>query len=151
MVPLYRIHWLCRHRDKTIAAQHDNGMTPLSATIYASTLRQVESDDVDSCRHHGQLVSARGEKLVYRWATPGPAAKSRASSCRGLMQVVTSVESEGLWGVTSEWSLLRVGVCAAGPGGMKMQMQNAGCEEEMREISRQIRGYACRCCGEGAR
>jgi hypothetical protein len=69
------------------------------------------------------------------------------------MQVVASVESEGLWGVASERGLLRVGVCAAGPGGMKMQMQNAGCEkeEEMREMSRQIRGDACKCCGDGAR
>jgi hypothetical protein len=58
------------------------------------------------------------------------------------MQVVTSVENEDLWGVASERGRLRVGVCAAGPGGMEMQMQNAGCEkeEEMREMSRQIKG-----------
>ncbi|OKP12659.1 hypothetical protein PENSUB_1752 [Penicillium subrubescens] len=112
------------------AAQHDNSTTPLSATRYTSTLRQVESDDVDSWRHRGQLVSARGERLEDRWARGGPAAKSRASSCPGLMQVVTRVESEGLWGVASERGLLRVGVCAAGPGGMKMQMRNAECEEE---------------------
>jgi hypothetical protein len=50
------------------AAQHDNSTKPLSATRYTSALRQVESDDVHSWRHRGQLVSARGERLEYRWA-----------------------------------------------------------------------------------
>jgi hypothetical protein len=50
------------------AAQRDNGKTPLSATIYACALRKVESDDVDSWRHRGQLVSARCERLEDRWA-----------------------------------------------------------------------------------
>lgn len=59
------------------------------------------------------------------------------------MQVVTSVESEVCWGWRERGGRLWVvGVCAAGPGGMKMQMQMQDARrltEQRMEMSRQVK------------
>lgn len=112
-----------------------NNTTPLSATSYASALRWVESDDVDSQRHRGQLGSARDEGLECRRTGVAQRQKAVRQDAKAGRDECAS-ESCGAWRAGRPTASARMCRWARWDEDANA---NAGCEkeEEMRQMSRQ--------------